>query len=199
MFIQREGAVKESDKRELILQTALELFAENGFHGVPMTMIAEKAQIAIGTFYIYFRSKETLINELMQEVENRIIGEIEKVSPHDKSIQERFLHYTRALVKHLIDFPLHFRYIEQYMNSPFGISKRRDALIGQPGNSALMFNLFDEGVKNKVLKDLPISALFSLGVGSLIFLIRDHILGFVKLDDDAIDRMTRACWDGIKR
>ena len=41
--------------------------------------------------------------------------------------------------------------------------------------------------------------LFSLAFGPLIFLMRDHILGFVTLDEALIKQITEACWDAIKR
>ena len=41
--------------------------------------------------------------------------------------------------------------------------------------------------------------LFSLAFGPLISLMRDHILGFVILDDPLIEQITEACWDAIKR
>ncbi|HEX9079899.1 MAG TPA: helix-turn-helix domain-containing protein, partial [Desulfuromonadaceae bacterium] len=39
------------DKRKEILRATLELIAEQGFHGAPMAMIAEKAGVAAGTIY----------------------------------------------------------------------------------------------------------------------------------------------------
>jgi AcrR family transcriptional regulator len=53
------------DKKTLILETTLDLISENGFHGTPISMIAEKAGIGAGTIYRYFENKEDLINELL--------------------------------------------------------------------------------------------------------------------------------------
>jgi len=50
------------DKRDDIVRAALELIAENGFHGAPMAMIADKAGVGAGTIYRYFENKEVLIN-----------------------------------------------------------------------------------------------------------------------------------------
>ena len=191
--------MKDSDKREKIMQKALELFAEHGFHGVPMTMIATKADVAIGTIYLYFINKDSLIKELYLEMGKNIIETIRKGNHVDKPVRERFLNLTRMLIGYFISHPLHFRYFEQYINSPFGISMRRDELVGKSGNKDIAINIFEEGIAHKILKDLPMHVLFSLGFGSLIFLIRDHILGFVKLDKRTINKITEACWDCIKR
>jgi len=48
------------DKRDDIVQAALELIAENGFHGAPMAMIADRAGVGAGTIYRYFENKDLL-------------------------------------------------------------------------------------------------------------------------------------------
>jgi len=52
-------------KRKLILDTALELFAEHGFHATSMSQIASKAGISKGLAYNYFESKKELLNEII--------------------------------------------------------------------------------------------------------------------------------------
>ncbi|GAB6083238.1 hypothetical protein JCM30471_21520 [Desulfuromonas carbonis] len=49
------------------------------------------------------------------------------------------------------------------------------------------------------MKDLPLASLFALAFGPLLAVARDHILGFIALDEDLIARITAACWDGVRR
>ena len=58
----------ESDKRTAILNAALNLFAENGFHGAPALQIAEKAGVGVGSLYRYFKDKEDLIHQLFKHI-----------------------------------------------------------------------------------------------------------------------------------
>lgn len=53
--------------RQEILQIALKLFSEKGFHNVSMHEIAERAEFAIGTLYKFFKNKEDLYKALMME------------------------------------------------------------------------------------------------------------------------------------
>lgn len=53
-------------KQELILETALELFAENGFHATSMSLIAQKAGISKGLAYNYFESKKAILDEIIR-------------------------------------------------------------------------------------------------------------------------------------
>ena len=89
--------------------------------------------------------------------------------------------------------------MEQYYNSPYGASMRRDRLLGKSDNRYIFKDLFEQGISQQVLKDLPILVLFALAFGPMLALARDHILGFAILDDTLIVQSIEACWDGIKR
>jgi AcrR family transcriptional regulator len=188
-----------SDKRGEIMQAALEIIAEQGFHGAPMTEIAGKAGVAAGTIYRYFENKEVLITELHRELEEKISATLREGYPVERPLRERFLYLIRELLRYFITNPLHFRYMEQYFNSPYGISMHRDRLLGKPGNHDILMDIFELGIEQQVLKELPKAVLFSLAFGPLIILMRDHTLGFVNLDDPLIKQITEACWDAIKR
>lgn len=55
------------EKRELILETALEVFATHGYHGASISTIANHAGIAKGLIYNYFDSKEELLKAILQK------------------------------------------------------------------------------------------------------------------------------------
>src|SRR5215203_2564488 len=56
------------DKRQAILAAALRLIARLGLHAAPMSAVARDAGVAAGTLYLYFPSKEAMINALYLEV-----------------------------------------------------------------------------------------------------------------------------------
>ena len=191
--------MKKFDKRTEIIQAALDLIVEYGFHGASMAMIAEKAVVGAGTIYHYFESKEALINELYQELEEKVLAAIQEGYPISKPIRERFIHLGTALLKYFFAHPIYFRYIEQYHNSPYGASLRRERILNKTDESGIFKDLFGEGLAQQVIKDLPLSSLFALSLGPLVALARDHTLGFIILDDALILKIVEACWDGIRR
>jgi len=195
----RGRIMKISDKRNEIMKAALGIIAEHGFHGAPMAMIAEKAGVGAGTIYRYFENKDVLIIELYREVERKLMVALQEGYPAGKPFRERFLHLSTALLKYLITNPLYFRYIEQYHNSPYGASLRRDRILSKSDDQVIFRGLFEQGIAQQVLKDLPLFVHFALAFGPLISLARDHILGLTILDDTLIRQTTEACWDGIKR
>jgi AcrR family transcriptional regulator len=53
--------------RERVLEAALGVFSEKGFHVATMDEVAERAGVGKGTLYRYFANKETLFNELVRQ------------------------------------------------------------------------------------------------------------------------------------
>jgi len=188
-----------NDKRDEILRAALEMIAENGFHGAPMAMIAEQAGVGAGTIYRYFENKDVLITELFREIESRIYPVLLDGYALQKPIDERFLHLGSAMLRYFIGNPLDFRYLEQFFNSPFGVVYRRDKLMGKKGECDVFRELFEEGISRQVVKDIPLVILFALAFGPLLAVARDHILDFIQLDENLINLTVSACWDSMKR
>jgi len=55
------------DKRRLILDAAVKVFARQGFHACRVSDIADEAGVAYGLVYHYFDSKEEILNTLFAE------------------------------------------------------------------------------------------------------------------------------------
>jgi len=190
--------MEKCDKKETIIQAALELVAEHGFHGAPMAMIAEKAGVGAGTIYRYFDCKDTLIMEIYSIVEERFVTALMEGYPEKGSVRERFLHMGEVLVRHLIAAPLELRFIEQFHNSPYGVAHRREKLFGEREKDIIR-ELFDEARQQQIFKDLDLPILFALSFGPLVDVSRDHTLRFINLTDKLIEQTVGACWDAVRR
>lgn len=163
-----------------------------------MTIIAERAGVAVGSIYNYFENKEVLIFELYQHLENKIYPVILDGYSLEKPIEERFIHLGTTLLRFFTDNPLVFRYIEQFFNSPYGVASRRDKLVEKRDDRNVYRELFEDGVSQQVMKNLPLPMLFALSIGPLFAAARNHILNFVMLDDILIARTIEACWDSVR-
>lgn len=188
-----------TQKRKAILDAALKLIAEHGFHGTPVAAIAAQSGVGAGTIYRYFENKDILITELFQELHKEICAELLEGYSVDMSIMERFIHLSTALLRYFIANPLSFRFLEQYLNSPYGTAFRKAKLLGNGDVNAPYLRLFEDGLAKQAVKDLPMVILFALAFGPLFAVVRDHILGFIEIDDALIMQTVQACWDGIKR
>ena len=190
--------MERSDKRDAVMQAALELVGENGFHGSPMAMIAQRAGVAAGTIYRYFESKDILIRETYGRLEKEVLASVKAEYPREGTIREQYLHLCQRLFTYFLASPMEFRFIEQFHNSPYGVACRRDKILGKKEKD-IITELFEKGQELQVLKDLPLPVLFALTFGPLCDLCRDHILQFIELDEQLIARSAGACWDAVKR
>ena len=73
-----EETSARAERRRQILDAAKEVFAEAGYHGASIHAIIERAEIARGTFYLYFESKEAVfgavLDQALTELRRRIVG-----------------------------------------------------------------------------------------------------------------------------
>lgn len=82
---------RRGDKtRQDIMDAALDLFEERGYASSTVPEIAERAGIATGTIYIYFKTKEALVNALYQywrsDFSNIVYAGTELYTPGEEQI-----------------------------------------------------------------------------------------------------------------
>jgi AcrR family transcriptional regulator len=70
---EQEPKAKGRTTQDAILDAAIDLFIEKGFETTPMDAIAEKAGVAKGTLYYHFRSKEGIVESIIE----RFVGAAE--------------------------------------------------------------------------------------------------------------------------
>lgn len=72
---------RRSNTRARLLEGALEVFAERGFHGASVEDICERAGFTRGAFYSNFGSKDELVLALFQATTDRLLEQIEALLP----------------------------------------------------------------------------------------------------------------------
>ncbi|MCW0484296.1 TetR/AcrR family transcriptional regulator [Gaoshiqia sediminis] len=65
------------EKKKLILDVALELFATNGFHATSISQITKKAGISKGLVYNYFESKNDILEEISHQAFDNIYSQFD--------------------------------------------------------------------------------------------------------------------------
>ena len=72
-----------------VLDTSRALFSQDGFHYVGVDLIIEASQVAKGTFYKYFHSKEQLIEMVLNVQRTALKKEVRSIIYADKNLSER--------------------------------------------------------------------------------------------------------------
>jgi TetR/AcrR family fatty acid metabolism transcriptional regulator len=93
---------KANDKRARILEAAVKVFAERGFHTATVAEIARAAGVADGTIYMYFKSKDDLLQRLFDEKMTEIVEEARTAVAAEKTAPaklRRFIQLHLSLVE----------------------------------------------------------------------------------------------------
>ncbi len=184
------------DKKQAALEATLKLIAEQGFHGTPMSQVAQEASIGVGTIYRYFSGKEELINELYIFIKQRMTETMLKKYSEDKTATENFKETMKEIVCYMTEHPLELSFHEQYSNSPLitQATKEQGVHIMEPVKV-----MFRRARTEKLLKDLPDEILFTLVAGAVFSLAKLYISGGVPIRDEVLSSEIEAIWDMIRR
>ncbi len=188
------------NKRERIIHATIRLISEYGFHGTPISMIAQEAGVGAGTIYRYFKDKDTLVLEIFTQVNGAFKQTLLHGYDEGHPVRDRFLHLCRGIFQYGMKNPYEFKFIEQFYNSPYGTTLRREKIFcncGDTGQDLPLEQVFAAGQAQQVIKKLPLAALIALAIGPIVFLVKDSIAGLIQLDEATINNTLAACWDAI--
>jgi AcrR family transcriptional regulator len=86
-----EAPIARTEKRDLILDAAIEVFARQGYHGARVSDIAAEAGIAYGLVYHYFKNKEEILSTIFEERWGGFLEAVDDVARSPGSTQDRLL------------------------------------------------------------------------------------------------------------
>lgn len=106
--------MRAAGKRGKILEAALELFAVQGVDGVPVPRIAELADVAVGTLYRYYPSKEAIAAGVLDACQAQFDAAVLAPLPATASPRAAFRLYWRRMAGFARSVPLAHRYLDQH-------------------------------------------------------------------------------------
>jgi AcrR family transcriptional regulator len=144
-------------QRQEMLNAALQLFTEKGYHSVSMHEIAGKAEFAIGTLYKFFRNKEDLYRALVLEQSERFHEALAAAIEEPEDEIEKLNSYIRIKGEFFRD---NYAMIRIYFAESHGLSfnllagldaeliKRYERFLN------LLASVFDSGVRRKRFRSI---------------------------------------------
>ena len=86
-----------AEKRQLILESSIKVFADKGYHDTRISDIAKHAGIAYGLVYHYFKNKEEILDTIFFERWDEFIGAVRAIADDGRRVEEK-LHSIAAVV-----------------------------------------------------------------------------------------------------
>jgi len=182
------------ERRQSILDAALLCFVERGFHGTAIPQIADKANIAAGTIYHYFDSKEALVNALYRSWKQAIAQRVFAAFPQTAPVREQFRVMWHEMVSFATSEPTAFAFIELHNHASYLDDESR-AIDHNVHNFA--HAMIQRAQTAGLVKPLDAWILMELVFGAFVGMMRAHWEGRIQLGDAEIAGAEQACWDAI--
>ena len=144
---------KMQEKRQRILECALEVFAEKGYVNTPVREIIDRSGFGTGTFYKYFASKEQVLTTLLAAFLEQIIQSVTEYYGFEDDLYTRFIETKRVIMQVFIDNAT----LSDLYSRVAGISSGIDACLKDFDDRFLAFATrnIEYGIEKGVLRALP--------------------------------------------
>ncbi|WP_170164542.1 TetR/AcrR family transcriptional regulator [Sinomicrobium pectinilyticum] len=184
------------EKREKILDAALGLIIRQGLQHTPMSLIAEKAEVGMGSIYKRFKNKEDIVNGIYVKIKAEEAAMIFVNYDKNNGIRETFMDIYGRMIDYFLQNPLKFNFISQYAFSPVIEKKtQKKAMSG--------FHPFDEmyarGLEQGFFKDLQAPHLTYFVFGSVCYWLKCASELQITVDNKLKEQFLQMAWDSVKR
>jgi len=139
--------------RQEILDTALRLFSERGFHNVSMQQIAEASEFAVGTLYNLFENKEALFEELTSTCGERIVDTLVGILDAPGTEGDRltdYIRYAPVLLEEHAEFVK--LYVSELGTRGAKLSKKRDKANFDAVLNSRLEQLLEAGMRKGIFR-----------------------------------------------
>ena len=186
---------RDEKKIEQIFSATLQLVKQHGLAGITMSEIAGAACIATGTLYIYFKSKDDLINALFTDCRKAAVDKYFKNYHDELPFKIGFKTIWLNLVKYRLEHFNEAVFMDQCHHSPFitETTKQMTKEMLRP-----LHKLVERGKKEKLLKDIDNFVLLTYMVGGINEFVKHNIYSGKKITKSLMEQMFNLCWDGAK-
>ncbi|MEW6776003.1 MAG: TetR/AcrR family transcriptional regulator [Bdellovibrionota bacterium] len=119
---------EEARHRSDILNAAMQVFVEKGFHTATMRDVAQAAEFSVGKLYLHFSSKEALYQEMLDQHLAELLDRVEAVLRGTGRARQRIEDAVREQLSYFEENPL---LLKLFVNETLGFEMRLQAQFGR--------------------------------------------------------------------
>lgn len=168
------------DNKLKIINTALRLFTQDGFHGTTTASIAKEAGISNGTLFHYFKTKEELINYLYLFSKSEFRNSLCENYSESFANKSTFKKLWYSCIEWYLQNKEKVCFLSMYSNSPY-----IDALSKEEAsrNFDFLLELIDKGIEEEILINAPKELILNTFYASILAIYK-----FVNNQSSDIDK-----------
>jgi TetR/AcrR family fatty acid metabolism transcriptional regulator len=93
-----DRSIAQEEKRRLLLEAAVRVFARSGYHDCRVGDITEEAGVAHGLLYHYFSSKEEVLEAVFRDAWTDVLDAFEGLEASEETPREQLAHVAAILL-----------------------------------------------------------------------------------------------------
>ncbi len=172
------------DKRRRIVDSAIKVFAEKGYHGTRISDIARDAEIAYGLVYHYFRNKEEILDTIFRERWGGFVDAVQAIADDDRDVEGKLLAIAAVTLTAYRRRPEWVKILVfEIQRTQRFADPDRVKLVGQL--FGLIARVLREGQeRGELRKDLDPTLACYIFVGGLDIVVTNRVLDLLKIEGD---------------
>ena len=149
---------EKQQRRDQVIQAAMEIYDEEGYYAITMDKISERAELSRAALYLYFKNKDEIFISAIKAYMDYFYSLLRDVYNRRKSIEETFLEELwECFIKFYQKDPVAFN-LSMYFNQNEAIRNLSDdlrELLYRAGSAAVTYQhkIVEYGVKQGVFID----------------------------------------------
>jgi AcrR family transcriptional regulator len=190
----KRGRPVTDDKRRRLLDAALKMFAERGFHGVAVPEVAAAANVGTGTLYHYFANKQELVNELYRDQKLKLRAHLlDGLADPDLDKlgagEAWFFEVWRRLAVYAREWPAAVKFLEMQDHIEYLDNESKQLEVATLVPLFMVAKRVHDRVGGPRI-DVVIALIF----GAFVGLVKAARLGYLQLDDAALAEAGKTVW-----
>lgn len=186
----------DPEKRETFLNAALKLFVSNGVQTTSTAKIAQEAGTAAGTLFIYFPTKQDLINELILKISREQSENTKAMLKPSLSAQDTFLTIWQSSIHWFLENLASYQYIQQIRDSgiiPDEVTQETERYFDY------YFEAIQKGVSEGIIKPYALELVGTFLYYDIVAVMNQLIASADESkQEETIQIGFELFWDGIK-
>lgn len=185
------------EKRNALMEAAIDLFSTQGFHATPTQQISDRAGVSAGTLFRYFPTKEDLIDSLYTSIHTALTDTVDQAILPETPVEEQIRNVKRKVLQWMFENPKKTLFFEQFSSSP-NITRRAKKETGI--RFSALDELYHKAVSRGLLTEINREVFLANFWYPNFMLIRLHIFGRLQGDiEETIEQAVGSMWSGMEQ
>ena len=185
---------RDQAKYDAIVKSSIQLTNKLGFDGISIAKIAKQAKVSPATIYIYFENKEDLFTKLYIDIRKQMSDGALQGLQERMSTEETF----KSIWHHSFTFNLQHPHFLAYREQFEQTAMMKNIKPNEFQLFRSVDSLLQQGVREKLIKDLPLPILTAFAYFPIITLLKFHHGGIVKMNEKRIEQASEIAWNAIR-